>query len=296
MGAGMTNTSFTVRIGGESYVVRLPGRGTEALINRREEREAYRALEPFDLTDEVVAVDKEGRRVTVFYEDARVADPADDQDLATSMGIVRRLHGLEIPLTHRFAFGAQVDRYERLTRGLGPAPFPRIEDQPAWARELLRFRRDLQVPEVFCHCDLNADNILIRPGGEARLIDWEYSGRADPMMDVAMFAMYSFLGRERVEFALRLYLQREPLANEEARCYLYLALSGYLWSMWARYRESQGEDFGDYGPKTNAYLQEYHAALHEGDLMARALTQTHDAARAAAPSPGAPAASLGTRA
>jgi hypothetical protein len=113
-----------------------------------------------------------------------------------------------------------------------------------------------------------------------------------------MYCMYSFLERERIEFALRLYLGREPQDHETARLYLYLALSGYLWSLWAHYKNEVGEDYGDYGPKTNAYMLEYYPLLTGGDLMERALAASHDAVRSGSASarraaPRAAASALG---
>jgi thiamine kinase-like enzyme len=273
MPGGMTNTSFTFQLTGTPYVLRLPGAGTENLINRKQEREVYQALAGQNLTDEVIAVDRSGRRVTRFYSDARVADPHLDSDLATSMRLVRQLHQQNLPLRHRFAIEKQVANYRQLCQNLPPAPYPKPEQQAAWANRLLAFREELNAPEVYCHCDLACDNVLILPSGQARLIDWEYSGRADPIMDVAMYGMYSFLDRQRLEYSLALYLEREPNTHETARLYLYLALAGYLWSIWAHYKQSEGAEYGDYGPKTNAYLLEYYPLLTSGDLMVRAVEE-----------------------
>ncbi|MDR2373026.1 MAG: phosphotransferase [Bifidobacteriaceae bacterium] len=270
---GMTNTCYTFELDGRRYVLRLPGLGTENIIDRKGERRAYKKLRPHNLTDEVIALDKRGRRVTVFHEDARVADVFDDADLATAMSLVRRLHALDLALPQRFDMAGQIARYERLCAEIPPAPYPRLERQRRWAARLLRFRRQLAVPEVFCHGDMACDNVLILGDGGSRLIDWEYSGRADPIMDVAMCGMYSFMPRERLELALRLYLERPARAEETARLYLYLALSGYLWSLWAHYKTHAGEDYGDYGPKTNAYMLQYYPLLADSDLMGRALAE-----------------------
>jgi thiamine kinase-like enzyme len=277
MPAGMTNASFVFRLDGRPYVLRLPGPDAEGIVNRKAERAAYRALRDTGLPDEVVAIDKAGRRVTVFYEDARVADAFDDSDLAICMGLCRQLHDLRLPLTHRFGFGGQVKRYERICAGIRPAPFPGLERQRARTAELLEFRRRLGAEEVFCHCDANSDNVLILPDGASKLIDWEYSAQADPIMDVAIFCMYSFFERERAELALRYYLGREPGPAESARLYLYLALAGYLWALWAHYRSEMGQDLGEYGSRTYLYALEYYPVLAGGDLMERALADAETA-------------------
>jgi thiamine kinase-like enzyme len=250
---GMTNQSFSFRCGGRAYVLRLPGPGAGALVDRAAERAAYRALRGSGLADEVVAMDQAGRRVTVFYPGARVADAADDSDLAVAMGLARRLHRLGLPARPRFDLAAQVRRYERLAAGPRPAPYPDLERLSARTAELLECHRRLDVAEVFCHCDLNSDNVLILPGGGARLIDWEYAAGADPIVDVAMYCLYSFFERDRAELALRLYLGRQPTAAEFLRLHLHLAISGYLCALWAHCVGEASAGPSGYGGRTYAY-------------------------------------------
>ncbi|MDR1186961.1 MAG: phosphotransferase [Bifidobacteriaceae bacterium] len=288
--AGMTNTSFTFRLDGGSYVVRLPGPGTESLIDRSAERDAYRALAPYDLTDEVVALDTDGRRVTVFYDDARQADPADDSDLAAAMGLIRRLHELDLPLKRRFDIDGMITQYEALCDQTSWPSYPKLAKTRRRVAELQDFKRRLAVPEIFCHGDMAPVNVLILGGGAAKLIDYEYSGRADPIMDVAMYGIFGYYDRERLELALRLYLGRAPVASELARLYLYAALGGYLWSLWAHYKGENGQDFGDYGLRMFNYMRRYHrclvrsglaeAVLAEKDLVEARLAGTAPAERA----------------
>jgi thiamine kinase-like enzyme len=273
MPGGMSNTSFSFLLEGWAYVVRLPGPGAEHLIDRDNEWAAYRALAGSGLTDEIVAIDQHGRRVTVFYEGARTADPASQADLAVAMGLARRLHESRVPLRHRFDFERQVRRYERICRATGPAPYPDLERQRLRTVELLDLRRRLGVEEVFSHCDLACDNVLILADGSARLIDWEYSALADPIMDVAMYCIYSFMERDQIDSALGQYLGRQPRAGELARLYLYVALEGYLWALWAHHKARCGQSLGDYGRRTYQYAPEYYGILMRSGLVAEALEQ-----------------------
>ena len=49
--AGMTNKSFLFEVNNEHYICRIPGPGTELLINRKEEEASYHAVEPLDITE-----------------------------------------------------------------------------------------------------------------------------------------------------------------------------------------------------------------------------------------------------
>ncbi|MDR1441281.1 MAG: phosphotransferase [Bifidobacteriaceae bacterium] len=273
LAGGMTNTSFTFRLDGRAYVIRLPGPGTESLIDRSAERGAYGALAGHGLTDEVVALDALGRRITVFYEDARQADPASDHDLATSMGLVRRLHELDLPLERQFGIETMISQYEELCAGIGQPPYPNLTRTRPWVAELQDFKRDLEVPEVYCHGDMAPVNVLILERGGAKLIDYEYSGRADPIMDVAMYGIFSYYSRERLELSLRLYLGRRATQAEFARLYLYTALAGYLWSLWAHYKKQSGQDFGGYGLEMYNYMRRYYRYLVPSGLKRAVLAE-----------------------
>ena len=69
-----------------------------------------------------------------------------------------------------------------------------------------------------------------------KLLDWEYAGMCDPMIDVAMCAIYSYYDEEQLDHLLRIYLKREPSEEEQFATYAYAALGGFLWSLWAVYK------------------------------------------------------------
>jgi thiamine kinase-like enzyme len=256
---GLTNRSFSFRLDGRAYVLRLPGPGA-ALVDRQAERAAYRALSGAGLADELVAMDQAGARVTVFYDGARVARPDDDSDLAIALGLARRLHQMRWPAGRSFDLAGQIRRYERLCGELGGAPYPDLERQRARTAELLELLGAIAAEAVFCHGDLNPDNVLILADGQAKLIDWEYAGRADPLLDVAMYCLCSFFQRDRANLALRLYLGGEPTARQTARFHLHLALGGYLCALWTHCAGQTGQtgQTGQSGSRFYAYALEYY--------------------------------------
>jgi thiamine kinase-like enzyme len=223
----------------------------------------YRALEATGLTERLVAMDQAGARVTVFYEGARAPDPRQPADLATAMGLARRLHAMGLKTGPRFALDQQVHRYERLCANLPPPPYPHLDRQRARARELASRLSQKHTTEVLCHCDMVADNILILPTGRALLIDWEYAALADPLIDVAGLCMGSFLERPQAAEALRVYLRREPLPDESARLALHLAVAGYAWALWAHWQAQtrpgarDAAAYAAYGAATYRFALEY---------------------------------------
>ena len=69
---------------------------------------------------------------------------------------------------------------------------------------------------------------------------------SDPLIDVSMCAIYSYYNDFEVEKLIKLYLHREPTSEERFVYYAYIALGGFLWCLWAVYKSSVGEEFGDY--------------------------------------------------
>jgi hypothetical protein len=73
--------------------------------------------------------------------------------------------------------------------GIGPAALRVFEVvQTSGLREGLASAADLWAPEAFVHGDVRIDNVMIArdaTGDDVRLVDWELSGRGDPMWDLA---------------------------------------------------------------------------------------------------------------
>lgn len=74
----MTNKSFLFKVHGKSYICRIPGPGTELLINRKQEKAVYDAIKDYGITEHVVYMNGEtGYKISEYYEGARNSDPRD---------------------------------------------------------------------------------------------------------------------------------------------------------------------------------------------------------------------------
>lgn len=72
---GMTNRSFLFRCRGRRYIMRIPGEGTQQLINRREEADVYAALAGRGISDDILYINPEnGYKISAFLEGARECD------------------------------------------------------------------------------------------------------------------------------------------------------------------------------------------------------------------------------
>lgn len=268
---GLTNKSFHFSVNGDNYVFRLPGTGTDKLINRQNEKKVYEAIGPFGLSDEVVSFDAvSGIKISRYYENARNADPFSDAELRLCMEKLRPVHQSGIRVEHAFDIEKMIAYYVSLAEGLGAIRFSDIGESKQKVEQLLELRRRLAVPEVLSHGDYAHVNVLMLPDGESKIIDWEFSGMADPIMDVSMYAIFAQFDRERIEASLRLYTGGEPTMKEYTRLYLYVALGGYLWCMWSQYKQALGQEFGEYPLIMYRYLKDYYNLMvEEGHMPAQ---------------------------
>ena len=154
--------------------------------------------------------------------------------------------------------------YYSLAKDINAIHFSDIDQVLLKVEELLKLKDSLNVTEILCHGDFAHTNVLKLDNGDVRIIDWEYSGMADPIMDVSMYCLYAIFDRQRLDLALTYYLKgSQPSKNEKLRLYLYAALGGFLWSMWAEYKQGCGQEFGEYPLTMYRYMKDYYKLIKQ---------------------------------
>ena len=94
---GMTNRSFLFTTKGKKYIMRIPGEGTEQLIDRREEAAVYQTIDGKKICDDIAYINPEnGYKITEFLEGARVCDPDCPGDVEKCMKRLRRFHEIRL--------------------------------------------------------------------------------------------------------------------------------------------------------------------------------------------------------
>lgn len=266
--SGMTNQSFLFELDGKHYICRIPGPGTEFLINRKEEEAVYKAVTPLGITEHILYFDgKTGYKIAQYYEGARNADAKNPEEMAACMEMLRKLHHSDVTVPHTFRIRERIDFYEQICRGHEKMLF---EDYPAVRarmNELMDRLDTLERPCCLSHIDSVADNFLFLPDGSLRLIDWEYAGMCDPLIDIAMCSIYSYYSQEELDHLLEEYLQHTPSDEERFVTYAYAALGGFLWALWAVFKSMEGREFGDYTIVMYRYAKNYYRKIVSEGLL-----------------------------
>ena len=253
---GMTNRSFLFECQSQKYIMRIPGEGTDHLINRKEEADVYQALENRQICDDVLYMNPDnGYKITAYLEDATNCNAENWNEVEACMMKLREFHELNLTVDHRFDIFGQIDFYESLWDG-EKSYFKDYETTKAAIFELKKWIDTLEKNETLVHIDAVPDNFLFTKNG-IRIIDWEYAGMQDPDVDIAMFCIYSLYSREQVDHLIDLYFKGDVSPIIRTKIYAYIASAGLLWSNWCEYKRSLGIDFGEYSLCQYRYAKEY---------------------------------------
>lgn len=224
--AGMTNKSWYFSVldqpdapaeyRGKDYICRIPGPGTEKLIDRFHEGEVYDAVTRLGITEELVYFNPEnGYKISRYYHGARNADYGNPVELRQCMSLLKQLHNSGIELKHDFDLHQEMKRYESYIRETGAeVPFEDYPEVRMHAEEVFRYVAKQHRPKTIAHIDSVKDNFIFTDDG-LKMIDWEYCGMADPLTDLAMAAIYSYMSFDETKKLIRIY-RKAPFGREES--------------------------------------------------------------------------------
>lgn len=264
---GMTNRSFLFTCRQKKYIMRIPGEGTDRMINRRQEAAVYQKISNQQLCDTVVYLNPEnGYKITEYLENARVCNPNSLPDLKKAMQLLRRFHASQCQVEHCFDLFGQIDFYQSLWNGNGSV----YRDYETTKKNVLSLKPYIEShisQWTLTHIDAVPDNFLFVPDGNGEervvLIDWEYAGMQDPHVDIAMFCLYAMYDREETDRLIDLYFENQCPEEIRTKIYCYMAVCGLLWSNWCEYKRNLGVEFGAYSLKQYRYAKEYYKLAAE---------------------------------
>lgn len=264
---GMTNRSFMFSCKGKRYIMRIPGEGTDQLIDRSQEAAVYRALAGKNITDSVMYINPQnGYKITEFLPGARNSDAFCIEDITLCMEKLREFHEMELQVDHEFDIFGQINFYESLWNN-APSVYQDYQETKHNVFTLKSYIDAVASKKVLTHIDAVADNFLFfkNENGEEelRLIDWEYAGMQDPHVDIAMFCIYSMYNRQQVDQLIDLYFVEGCKPETRIKIYCYISACGLLWSNWCEYKRSLGVEFGEYSLKQYRFAKEYYRIVQQ---------------------------------
>lgn len=257
---GMTNRSFKFEFGNEQYIMRIPGQGTDELIDRRNEYNVYQKIKDIEISDKIYYINPDnGYKITKYINNATCCDDSDWEDVKKCMIALKNFHNKHLSVEHTFDLFKQIDFYESLWDEKSC-----YKDYRQTKQKVFKLKKfvDLQKKVwTLSHIDANADNFLIwvDDNGIERvsIIDWEYAAMQDAHLDIAMFAIYSMYDKKDIDRLIDCYFENQCSMQVRLKIYAYIAIAGLLWSNWCEYKRQKGQEFGEYSLRQYRYAKEY---------------------------------------
>ena len=260
---GLTNDSYIFTIKDDKkYVLRIPNEDTSALVNREQEATVYNAIKGLGISDEIIYLDAiTGVKITKFVENAHSLDVYDKNELILAIDKLKLLHNSGVKVLNTFDLKEVIYQYEKLrdtTSLYANYTFTRSN-----ILKLIGIITNVKREYRLCHIDANCDNFLITDTKEVRLIDFEYAGMQDPNLDIAMICLYSQLDRNMIDIVIDTYYGESVEDRIRYLIYAYIAIGGFIWSIWCEVREGASVLDNKYACSQYEYATEYFQIVYK---------------------------------
>ncbi len=258
---GMSNFTYVIRVAGERYTFRIPGKNADRFVDRFQEAQHIALVESLGLNNETVYLNQDsGIKIARYIE----GTPLHEQDplsvLDEAVKVLKTVH--ESGLTSAFAYGPfeRLERYESYVKEYNHTHHERYETYKA---TLLDHRGFLdQFPKVLTHGDAQVSNFVVTQDG-LRLMDWEFTGMNDAFYDLACFGNANF---DHALAILPVYLGHTPSDDDFNRLFLWRIFQCLQWHNVALYKDFIGlsQDLNiDFYKVSNLYLDKAEALIKQ---------------------------------
>lgn len=248
---GLTNFSFKVDFeNGESYVFRLPGEGTEELINRHDEKVSTTLACDLGIDSELIMFDDDnGIKIMKFVSNGETMNDENlrkDKSIEEVADIFKKLHGSGVDTKIPFEVFDMANGYEKFIIANGVELYDDWDEIRSEVMALKERVDKVGTTKAPCHNDSLCENWL-HDADRMYLIDWEYAGMNDPYWDLADISIEAAYDKEMDDKLLKRYHDGEPTKNQRLRFEANKIYLDFLWTLWGKTRVPfDGEPLEEY--------------------------------------------------
>ncbi len=247
---GLTNLVFKVDVGGDAYVLRIPGEGTEDYIDRKVEAHNARVAAEAGVSAEVLFFDEDDGLMLARYLDGCVTMSPElfksrPGAPARAAAVLKRMHTCGQEFRFRFELFAMIDEYLDVLAKVGaelPGGYHGVVKEAEAVRTALEKN---PMPLAPCHCDPLAENFL-DDGQRMWAVDWEYSGMNDPIWDLGDVSVEAGFDEAQDREMMEAYCGGAVSPAIYGRMVIYKAMCDLLWTLWGLIQHANKNPVDDF--------------------------------------------------
>lgn len=239
---GLTNRTYRVEFAdGSRIMVRIPGEGTEEIIDRSDEKVSTQLACKLGIDAKLYHFGDDGAKVSEFIPNAVTMSAEtmrEDKRIRQAARILKKLHDCGEDTGIPFDVFDMAAGYEKIIRENNVPMYDDYEEMKSAVMEVKKHVDSVcNIKNVPCHNDPLCENwVLSADDDRLYLIDWEYAGMNDGIWDVADVSIEGVFTPENDELMLTEYLGKKPDENEYKHFLANKLYVDYLWTLWAKTR------------------------------------------------------------
>lgn len=247
---GLTNNNYKVLVDKNLFIFRIPGPGTNQLINRFQEKICTEAASALGIDAPLVYFKADtGEKISQYIDNSITLKETlikEPKYMEATAKLLRKLHDYKIQVDVKFDVFEKIEAYEDLIKAVNRDCFWEDYLKTKKLIETLKTEiTNLKIETVLCHNDPLCEN-FIATESRMYLVDWEYAGTNDPLWDVADVVIEANFSEVEEQQFYDFYFKEEVTASEKRRLIINKVLLDFLWSLWGLQRFSHGVDLYDY--------------------------------------------------
>lgn len=263
---GVTNYTYEIICDENPYVLRIPMVDRKDLIDRNSEQNVYQILKKYDIGEELLFFDnKTGIKLSKKINYKRICKLNNKEDLKKCIKALKNIHEIHIEDGVYKDLFEEIERYENLWKNKKSVYI----DYEITKKNIYSLKKYVAVKdENLCliHMDPTEGNFLCIDQNEKEdvcLIDWEYSCKQDPRVDIALFAIQALYNKDEVDELINIYYDDHCSLDDRYKIYSYIAICGLMWSNWCEFERQNGIDFGEYSIRQYRYAKNYYKIVSD---------------------------------
>lgn len=241
---GMMNEAYIVSANNKRYIIYIPGKGSNDLVNRENEKLVQSKVYNASLTSKNIYFDTvTGIKINEFIEGKSLNFVKDEEiDISSLADSLKKLHQINVDdVKEEYDVFKNIKDYHDLG----------IKNNLIYDEKLLDLEKFIISKRnylegnktVLSHNDLQKSNIVLSDDNKYLLIDFEFMMKNDPIYDIACFANDKISDGYQL---LEAYYKDELDDDKKIRFYLFRIAIALQWAFLAEFKHfnKEGEIHG----------------------------------------------------